>query len=71
MKEPKGGQGRAPLDERESKALAEWMRAEGDAVVLAATGLSRQGLYRAAAGLSVIHGTRLAARTALATQGAS
>jgi hypothetical protein len=60
--------GRGPLHAGEAKALAEWMARDGDVVVFEATGLSRQGLFRAAAGLSVQVGTRAAVRRALAAR---
>jgi hypothetical protein len=57
--------GRAELEASEVAALVAWMRVSGDVEVLEATNLSRQGLFRAAAGLPVQAGTRSLVRAAL------
>lgn len=57
--------GTGALEPEESTALRTQIDEDGEHAVLEACGISRQALYRAAAGLPVHSGTRAAVRAVL------
>lgn len=57
-----------PVSEETRAALREWLDEVGETVVVARVGLSRMGIYRALAGLTVHAGSRALLDRALAAR---
>jgi hypothetical protein len=68
MRQGAGDRGTRPLDEHEIAAMRAWLQSDGELAVAAACGLARLPVVRAAAGLGVHAGSRLAMRAALAAR---